>query len=83
MVRPEQLLITTAADAESTCEVVDREFYGHDAIVRLRITDDNDAPLVVRIRGDAEFSRGAKVKVTVVGPVTAWDDAQSFGSPQP
>jgi iron(III) transport system ATP-binding protein len=82
MVRPEQLVIA-AAGGDAPCEVVDQEFYGHDAIVRLRVVDDNDAPLVVRIRGDADFARGAKVTVKVVGPVTAWDDDQSLGSPQP
>jgi iron(III) transport system ATP-binding protein len=84
MVRPEQLMIAASSDGGTgACEVVDQEFYGHDAIVRLRVVDDNDAPLVVRIRGDAEFTRGTRVTVKVVGPVTAWAEAQSLGSPQP
>jgi iron(III) transport system ATP-binding protein len=74
MVRPEQLLLSPA-DKRGTpaCEVVDHEFYGHDAIVRLKPLQGDTAPtLVVRIRGGVDWPRGAVTTVTVDGPVVAW-----------
>jgi iron(III) transport system ATP-binding protein len=75
MVRPEQLLLEpgSAADA-GACEVIDHEFYGHDAVVRLRpLHADVAAPaLIVRVRGGLRWSRGSVATVTVDGPVVAW-----------
>jgi iron(III) transport system ATP-binding protein len=73
MVRPEQLLLSpgTAADP-AACEVIDHEFYGHDAIVRLRPLHADTPVLVVRIRGGAEWPPGSVATVSVDGPVIAW-----------
>jgi iron(III) transport system ATP-binding protein len=79
MVRPEQLLLSTgqASDA-SACEVVDHEFYGHDAIVRLKpLHGEPTEMLVVRVRGGVSWPRGSVAAVTVDGPVLAWVGAYS------
>jgi iron(III) transport system ATP-binding protein len=75
MVRPEQLLLATgSAGDDRACEVVDHEFYGHDAIVRLRpLGADATSPvLIVRVRGGVRWPRGSVATVTVDGPVVAW-----------
>jgi iron(III) transport system ATP-binding protein len=73
MVRPEQLLLAPAnADDASACEVVDHEFYGHDAIVRLKPLHADTPVLVVRIRGGVDWPRGSVATIAVDGPVVAW-----------
>jgi iron(III) transport system ATP-binding protein len=83
MVRPEQLLLSPGrADDPAACEVVDHEFYGHDAIVRLKpLHAAGPAVLVVRIRGGVDWARGAVAAVTVDGPVVAWEGAYSSVQP--
>jgi iron(III) transport system ATP-binding protein len=79
MVRPEQLLLSpaTAADA-AACEVVDHEFYGHDAIVRLKpLHADPGKVLVVRVRGGVDWPRGSVATVRVDGPVVAWSSSEN------
>jgi len=73
MVRPEQLLLS-AGDREGAgaCEVIDHEFYGHDAIVRLKPLHGDAPVLLVRIRGGVDWPRGSVATVTVDGPVVAW-----------
>jgi iron(III) transport system ATP-binding protein len=63
MVRPEQLLLSAGAVGDdNACEVVDHEFYGHDAIVRLKPLHGTDPSLlVVRVRGGVDWPRGAVV----------------------
>jgi iron(III) transport system ATP-binding protein len=74
MIRPEQLLLSRGRKRGGhSCEVVDHEFYGHDAIVRLKPLRGDEAPtLVVRIRGGVDWPRGSVTTVTVDGPVIAW-----------
>jgi iron(III) transport system ATP-binding protein len=74
MVRPEQLLLSAGAVGDdNACEVVDHEFYGHDAIVRLKPLHGTDPSLlVVRVRGGVDWPRGAVASVAVDGPVVAW-----------
>jgi iron(III) transport system ATP-binding protein len=73
MVRPEQLMLSPGtAEQSGVCEVVDHEFYGHDAIVRLRALNADAPELVVRVRGGVSWPRGSIAKVAVDGPVVAW-----------
>jgi iron(III) transport system ATP-binding protein len=73
MVRPEQLLITPGQREHSNaCEVLDHEFYGHDAIVRLKPLHADAPELVVRVRGGIDWPRGSVATVVVDGPVVAW-----------
>jgi iron(III) transport system ATP-binding protein len=75
MVRPEQLLLSPGTPEDpGACEVVDHEFYGHDAIVRLKpLHSAAPAMLVVRVRGGADWPRGTVAAVSVDGPVVAWE----------
>jgi iron(III) transport system ATP-binding protein len=73
MVRPEQLLLSPGDAGGGTCEVLDQEFYGHDAIVRVRPTTPGAPVLVVRVRGSAQWQRGSVASLTVDGPVIAWE----------
>jgi iron(III) transport system ATP-binding protein len=73
MVRPEQLMLApTTPDEPAACEIVDHEFYGHDAIVRLRPLHADAPLLVVRVRGGVEWPPGSLASVSVDGPVVAW-----------
>jgi iron(III) transport system ATP-binding protein len=73
MVRPEQLLLSPGrADEVGACEVVDHEFYGHDAIVRVKPLDADSPTLIVRVRGGVDWTRGSVATITVDGPVVAW-----------
>jgi iron(III) transport system ATP-binding protein len=79
MVRPEQLLLSPGGgDDPGACEVIDQEFYGHDAIVRLKpLHAPGPQVLVVRVRGGIEWARGTVAKVAVDGSVVAWEGAYS------
>ncbi len=67
MLRPEQLRLLPASGVDGTPgEVVSAEYFGHDALVRVRVTGDG-APLEVQVRTLGEVpSRGA-VRVGVTG----------------
>jgi len=70
MVRPEQLLLTVARrTSATTATVVNQEFYGHDAIVRLTV---GDARLIARVRGGATWVTGSLARLTVDGPVVVY-----------
>jgi iron(III) transport system ATP-binding protein len=82
MVRPEQLQLSPGIGSDpGACEVVEHEFYGHDAIVRLRPLQGSQELLVVRVRGGTGWSRGSVATVSVDGPVMAWAGDYS-GSPE-
>jgi iron(III) transport system ATP-binding protein len=83
MVRPEQLLLSPGrADDPGACEVIDHEFYGHDAIVRLKpLHTAAPAMLVVRVRGGIDWPRGSVAAVAVDGPVVAWEGDYSGSEP--
>jgi iron(III) transport system ATP-binding protein len=73
MVRPEQLTISPGQPGQpGSCEIVDHEFYGHDAIVRVKPLQGDAPVLVVRVRGGIEWVRGSVVTLSVDGPVVAW-----------
>jgi iron(III) transport system ATP-binding protein len=79
LVRPEQILLTAAdRSGDAVCEVVDHEFYGHDAIVRVRSArDPKGRVVVVRVRGGIDWAPGALVHLQVDGSVLAWAAAES------
>jgi iron(III) transport system ATP-binding protein len=82
LIRPEQLEISErklagAADSgESGClagRVVACEYYGHDAVVRVRPDDAAaDQTVIVRTSGGPQLLPGAEVLVRARGPVVAW-----------
>jgi iron(III) transport system ATP-binding protein len=73
LVRPEQLDPGPAGAGGPTAEVVAYEFYGHDAVVRLR-PEGTGGPgeLVARVTGGSALRPGDRVGLTVRGPVVAW-----------
>jgi iron(III) transport system ATP-binding protein len=84
LVRPEQILLTGAERTDDptddrVCEVVDHEFYGHDAIVRVRTArDPKGRVVVVRVRGGNDWTPGSLVHLAVDGPVLAWASADQL-----
>jgi iron(III) transport system ATP-binding protein len=72
LLRPEQLALHLEDPGDAVCaEVVEVEYYGHDALARLRVSDDGD-PLLARISGDLEIEPGQRVWVKVVGAGRVW-----------
>ena len=82
LVRPEQLRISArpAAAGELAGRVVDCQYYGHDAVVRIRPEAGPGAPatgpdgrdLIVRTVGGPQLPAGSLVAVSASGPVLAW-----------
>ncbi len=71
MIRPEQLLIVEAESARMAATVESYQYFGHDAVVRVR--PEFDLPeLVVRVTGGVPLVTGSRVGLTVQGPVVAW-----------
>jgi iron(III) transport system ATP-binding protein len=70
LVRPEQLMLTAARRASATTgTVVNQEFYGHDAIVRVSF---DGTPLIARVRGGAAWTSGELARLAVDGPVLVY-----------
>ena len=80
LVRPEQLEIQAAAeppDGDAACvagQVVACHYYGHDAVIRVRLTDAAAAApeIIVRTAGGPQLPTGTAVLVRATGPVLAW-----------
>jgi iron(III) transport system ATP-binding protein len=72
MVRPEQLQIGEAASGQVAGTVESYQYFGHDAVVRVRPEGDRLADLIVRVTGGTPLTPGSRVGLTVVGPVVAW-----------
>lgn len=76
MVRPEQIELGDVG--EGIDGVVDSyEYYGHDAVVRIRlerlgVAEPGVPELVVRITGGPPLAPGRRVGLSVRGPVVAW-----------
>ena len=81
LVRPEQLEVrartTAPASGAIPAKVVERAFFGHDAVLHV-VPDRGDPgeagrrPLLVRVVGPTAAQPGAEVLLTVTGPVMAW-----------
>ncbi len=77
LVRPEQLELRTRSAVPAgggiPARVVDRAFFGHDAVLRVMPAVLGDAaPLLVRVTGHRAPAPGADVLLTVRAPVMAW-----------
>jgi iron(III) transport system ATP-binding protein len=70
LVRPEQLRLTTGLGG-LLGRVVESEYYGHDAVVRVR-PDEGPGLLVVRMQGAVPPPIGADVSVSAEGSVRVW-----------
>ena len=72
MIRPEQLLIGEAGSATVAATVESYQYFGHDAVVRVRPEIEQLPELIVRVTGGTPLVAGARVGLTVQGPVVAW-----------
>ncbi len=65
------------------------QYFGHDAVVRVRPDADQLPELIVRVSGGIPLLAGARVGLSVQGPVVAWpiDEREHGGAhghvPQP
>jgi iron(III) transport system ATP-binding protein len=72
LLRPEQLAVHFEDPGEAVVgEVLEVQYYGHDALASLRLTGEQDA-LLARVSGEVEIERGQRVWIKVVGVGTAW-----------
>jgi iron(III) transport system ATP-binding protein len=78
LLRPEhiELLAANAVVADGSARpgrVIESEFYGHDAVLRVRLEQaDDDAAIVVRTAGDHLLQPGSPVTLRARGPVLTW-----------
>jgi iron(III) transport system ATP-binding protein len=81
LIRPEQIeLIREPAGHYLTGRVLDYQFFGHDAVIRVRPDGDAETSvLVVRITGGSAWEPGTAVGVTARGPVLAYPAAPKLG----
>jgi iron(III) transport system ATP-binding protein len=72
MVRPEQIRLEHPANGGMTATVESYEYYGHDAVVRIRPEVDGLPNLVVRVTGGVALEPGRRVGLSVLGAVVVW-----------
>ena len=74
LVRPEHIELRPAAgDAGPAGWVVDCEYYGHDAVLRVQLKGNGDiAPIIVRTAGDHQLPPGSPVTLRPKGQVRTW-----------
>jgi iron(III) transport system ATP-binding protein len=84
MVRPEQIALGDVAAGSVEGTVASYEYFGHDAVVRVRPGSDGLPDLVVRVVGGVPLELGRRVGLSVQGPVVAWpvEAAEPAGSPE-
>ena len=64
----------TTAPGESSSVVRSYEYFGHDAVVRVKPDNGGLPELVVRITGGTPLVPGTRVGVTVHGTVMVWPE---------
>ncbi|HWD96011.1 MAG TPA: ABC transporter ATP-binding protein [Acidimicrobiales bacterium] len=74
LVRPEQIVLShNLHDGRATARVLETEFYGHDAVVKLRATSSESLLLSARTPNPIQLPHvDDEVCVEVLGPVIAW-----------
>jgi iron(III) transport system ATP-binding protein len=72
MVRPEQIRLEEATNGGVVATVQSYEYYGHDAVVRVRPEGTGLPDLVVRVTGGVPLEPGLRVGVSVLGAVVVW-----------
>jgi iron(III) transport system ATP-binding protein len=86
LVRPEQFEVWTTLTAVPSgggipARVIDRAFFGHDAVLRVVATGLADRePLLVRVTGPGAPAPGTDVLLTVRAPVMAWPAPDPAGA---
>jgi iron(III) transport system ATP-binding protein len=73
LLRPEQLVLHLAArECAVAATVVDAQYHGHDALVRVCVAERGGPTLFVRTSGDLALVPGQRIWVEVRGPGRAW-----------
>ena len=78
LVRPEQLAVQAAGgpvDGGPACvagQVIACHYYGHDAVLRVRLNEAPTPEIIVRTAGGPQLPAGTAVLVRATGPVLAW-----------
>jgi iron(III) transport system ATP-binding protein len=72
MVRPEQIRLEEASNGGVVATVQSYEYYGHDAVVRVRPEGVGLPDLVVRVTGGGPLEPGHRVGLSVLGTVVVW-----------
>jgi iron(III) transport system ATP-binding protein len=83
MVRPEQILLGELAAGTIAGIVASYEYFGHDAVVRVRPGPVGLPDLVVRVTGGTPLRPGQPVGLSVLGPVVAWPAEPSAAAESP
>jgi iron(III) transport system ATP-binding protein len=82
LVRPEQIRLAEAPDGGVEATVESYEYFGHDAVVRVRPASAELPDLVVRVTGGRPVEPGRRVGLSVEGPVVAWPLASVQPEPE-
>jgi iron(III) transport system ATP-binding protein len=73
LVRPEQVeLHEDSSGDDPAARVVDYQYFGHDALVRVVAGGSGTRPLLARVTGDRSWPPGSTVRVRARGPVLVW-----------
>jgi iron(III) transport system ATP-binding protein len=72
MVRPEQIRLEEPGHGGLAATVHSYEYYGHDAVVRVRTERRGVPDLVVRVTGGHRLEPGQGVSLSVLGAVVVW-----------
>ena len=72
LVRPEQIRLVEVPGTGMEGTVESYEYFGHDAVVRVRPAAPELPDLVVRVTGGTPLEPGRRMCMAVVGPVVAW-----------
>ena len=79
LVRPEQIQLGESPNGGIVATVQTYEYYGHDAVVRVRPDGGSLPDLVVRVSGGAPLEPGRRVGLSVLGDVVVWPREPSDG----
>jgi iron(III) transport system ATP-binding protein len=83
LVRPEQIQLGDSPNGGIVATVQTYEYYGHDAVVRVRPDGETLPDLVVRVSGGAPLEPGRRVGLSVLGDVVVWPREPSDGKIPP
>ena len=80
MVRPEQFTLVEAGASGLEGIVASSAYFGHDTVVRVRLSSDGHPELVVRVTGGSPIEPGRRVGLQVRGAVVAWPLGSGAGA---
>src|SRR5262249_23061372 len=81
LIRPEHIELLAADHTEADSpgpgpgpvgRIIESEYYGHDAVLRVKLEQTDNEPIVVRTTGDHQLPTGSLVTLRARGPVLTW-----------